>query len=588
MSHTELQRVHQLVSAGQMAEADRVCREVLQAEPNNPDAARLLGQLTRRMGRAGESAQIFQQLRALRPHDPQMLGELGASLAAAEQAQAALPLLTQAVEQMPTAVQWKVWLGRCHLQLFDTASAIRVLREAKEDAPENSEVLFHLANALLTAGQPAHAEPEIRKYLEHKPASKRGRTTLASIYEHQRRLDEAADISRGILEEDPTNEAATGSLARCLRAEGKYDEALAVLGPVIEARPTGNAAMAVMPIYLATKRFEECKALIERVMRECRLAEPVKATLYYGLGSCLQGLGDHDEAFRAYKRANEIYPKSFNRAERLTLYQEIRRAFTPELLRDGPSADVDASRCVFVVGMPRSGTSLIEQILDAHPRVFGAGELSEVPFIMGDICKQLGGPAPRATKNASQDVLTAGGQRYLDFIENLAPDADFVVDKLPHNFEMIGLIRRILPGARIVHSTRDPIDNCVSCYFTQLSAWHSYSTDLANLGWAYGQYRKLMDYWKDDCGVDMLEVRYEDVVADTEMQARRVVDSIGLEWDPACLRFYETERKVTTASVDQVRQPIYASSVARWKRYGDHVVPLIESLKAAGVELAGV
>lgn len=589
MSKATLQHVHQLASSGKLIEADRACRQILQANPGNMAAARVLGQLTRRTGRTEESVKIFQQLRVARPNDIQLIGELGASLTASEQPQLALSLLIDAVDKMPTAVQWKVWLGKCYLKLFKTVAALKVLKQAREDAPDDPDVMYHLGNAYLTAGQPAHGEPLLLEFLQKRPDAVHGKVTLANIYEHEGRLDEAVEICKGIIEKDPNMDSALATLARCLRAEGKYDEAIAILQPMIDAELSSKSALALAPVYLALKRFEECKVMFEKVLSKENLPNPVKSSLTFGLAQCYQGLKDYDAAFRAFKRGNEFFPKTFNREHRLTFYQEIRTAFTPDILQNGPRAKVDGSKCIFIIGMPRSGTSLTEQILDAHPKVHGAGEIVEVPFILADICKELKGPAPRASKDASEELLTRAGQRYLDHITGLAPEGtEYVVDKLPHNFETLGLIQRILPGAKIISCKRNPIDNCISCYFTQLSAWHSYSNDLSHLGWTYGQYVKLLNYWKEKCGIEMIDVQYEDVVADTETEARRIIAALGLEWDPRCLKFYETERRVTTSSVDQVRQPIYTSSVARWKRFGDHVTPLIESLKAAGVELADV
>lgn len=574
------------MQAGRIPEAEQACRRALQANPGDMQATRLLGQITRQTGRGAESVRIFHQLRQARPGDIQLIGELGASLTSANQHAQALPLLQQAVEAMPTAVQWKIWLGKCLLKLFNTSAAVKVLEGAHADAPDNQEVLFHLANAMLTGGRPAHAEPLIREFLEKHPDSIPGRITLANVLEHENRLDEAVEICQGILEKDPNLDAALGTLARCLRAEGKYDEALAILEPIVAQHPTANQALAIAPIYLAGKRFAECKALFEQVLREEQVPDPVRASLTSGLAQAHQGLGDYDSAFRAFKRSNEYYPKSFKREHRLRLYKEIREAFSPEALKAGPRASIDAGKCVFIVGMPRSGTSLVEQVLDSHPRVFGAGELVDLPSTVGVLAEEMKGQPPSCLKELTQELLDEGGRRYIEQVTARAPEADFITDKLPHNFELLGLIHRMLPGAKIIHCKRNPIDNCLSCYFTQLSAWHSYSTDLSNLAWAYAQYLQLMDYWRTACQIPFLDVQYEDTVADLETQARRVLDFIGLEWDDNCLRFYEVERAVTTASVDQVRQPIYTSSVARWKRYGDHVKPLIESLKAAGVELA--
>lgn len=585
MARAQIQEVMSLLQANKLPDAERACRRALQANPGDMQAVRLLGQITRQIGKAPESVQIFHQLRQSRPNDLQLTGELGASLTAANLHAQALPLLQQAVQAMPSAVQWQVWLGKCYLKLFNTNAAVKVLEKAREADPDNPDVAFHLANALLTAARPSHAEPLIREYLAKRPDSIPGLITLSNILEHENRLDEAVEVLKGILERDPTFEAALGGLARCLRAEGKYQEALAILEPLVKRAPTADQALAIAPIYLAEKRFEECKTLFETVLRQENIPDPVRSSLTFGLAQAHQGLKDYDAAFRAFKRGNEYYPRNFKREHRLRLYKEIREAFTPELVRNGPRARVDASKCIFILGMPRSGTSLVEQVLDSHPRVFGAGELTEMPFTLSELAEKMGGQPPSCFNNLTQELLDYGGNRYVSHLRDLAPWADYVTDKLPHNFEMIGLINRMLPGAKIIHCKRDPIDNCISCFFTQLSAWHSYSNDLSHLGWAYGQYAKLMEYWRTTCDIPILDVQYEETVADLETQARRILDFVGLEWDEQCLRFYETERSVTTASVDQVRQPIYKSSVARWKRFGDHVKPLIESLRAAGVEV---
>ncbi|HZW09027.1 MAG TPA: sulfotransferase [Phycisphaerales bacterium] len=584
MSQT-LQNAAQLLQAGKPLEAASVCREALRLNPADVRASIMLGQIARQTGDAAEAVRIFQQLRQARPGDSQIAGELGASLSAANLHGQALPLLEQAARDFPTAVQWKVWLGSCHLKLFNTVAAIRVLGEARELAPDSPEVAIHLANALLTGARPNEAEPLIRGFLERHPDSVAAMLTLAGILEHMSRLDEASGVLRRVLALRPGFEPALAGLARLLRAQGKYKDALALLEPVAGGEPTANQAMAIAPIYLAEKRFEECRALFEKVLAQDRLPEPVRASLNFGLGQACQGLKEYDAAFRAFKRANDLFPKSFNRQHRLRLYKEIRDVFSAESIRTGPRAGVDAGRCVFIVGMPRSGTTLVEQIIDAHPRAFGAGELVALPETVEELARRIGGQAPACLAKLDQALLDEGGRRYLGHVTRLAPQAERITDKLPHNFEMIGLISRMLPGARVIHCRRDPIDNCVSCYFTQLSAWHSYSNDLSHLGWAYGQYERLMEHWRFAADVPMLDVRYEDVVADIETHARRIIGFLGLEWDERCLRFYEGERAVTTASVDQVRQPIYRHSVARWKRYGAHLKPLIESLRAAGVAL---
>ncbi|VAX42875.1 FIG00446558: hypothetical protein, partial [hydrothermal vent metagenome] len=453
------------------------------------------------------------------------------------------------------------------------------------DAPE---VLLHLANALSTAGHAAPAESVLHEYLEHHPNSIPGLNALAGVLEHQNRLDDATEIARRVLELDAGNDAALGMLARSLRAAGRYDEAFAVLKPVIDQEPTPERIMILAPIYLATKRFDDCLHLIESLLDSHDLPTPTKASTIFLLAEAHAGLGDRERAFLAYQRANALYPASFNRERFEQRYDQIRDAFTPDTLHASPRANLDASRCVFIVGMPRSGTSLIEQILDAHPRAHGCGELIELSHIIDGLAEQQHAKAPACLANLSQSELTKAGNRYLDHITSHAPDADLLIDKLPHNFEYLGLIHRMLPGAHIIHCTRNPIDTCLSCYFTPLSIWHAYSNDLTNLGFAYAQYTNLMQYWQDTCCLPCLDVQYESVITDIEAQARRILGFVGLPWNDACLRFYESTRTVTTASVDQVRQPIYTSSVERWRQYEHHLAPLIDALRTAGVELPGI
>ncbi len=443
------------------------------------------------------------------------------------------------------------------------------------------------AQQLLAAGRAVEAEPVLRGLLAREPGSAPAMVMLAGVLEIRGKLDELIGLMRRALEIEPGSAPALGVLARALRTQGKYEVALATLEPLAAGVPTVDRALALAPIYNALKRHGEARGLVGPLAGDPSLAQPARAALAFNLGDALHGLGEFDAAFAAYKRANDSYPKTFSRPRQLALYRDLRAAFTAERVRGGERAGVDGSRCVFVVGMPRSGTTLVEQIIDAHPRALGAGELPDLRFVAADLDKALGGRGPAGFAGLTGELLERGARAYLGRLEEIAreagADAARVVDKLPHNFELVGLINRMLPGARVIHCVRDPVDTCLSCYFTALGPAHSYSNSLADLAWAYGQYRRLMADWAERCDVPMLEVRYEDVVADVGTHARRIVDFVGLGWDERCLRFHESERAVSTASVDQVRRPIYRSSVARWKRYEKHLGALLESLKAAGV-----
>ncbi|MHA1109282.1 MAG: sulfotransferase family protein, partial [Alphaproteobacteria bacterium] len=234
---------------------------------------------------------------------------------------------------------------------------------------------------------------------------------------------------------------------------------------------------------------------------------------------------------------------------------------------------------IVIVGMPRSGTSLTEQILASHSRVVGAGELGEIGQIIGWL-----GHAHNYPKELPQNALKEAATGYLKYIGKIGRGAARVTDKMPGNFMNVGLITRMFPKARVIHCRRNPLDNCLSCFAQNFRAdGLGWSTDLVDLGHQYCQYRRIMAHWRDMLPAGrMLEIDYEDTVADLEGQARKLVDFCGLDWEDACLEFHKTERAVSTASREQVRNPIYTSSVGRWKRYGEGVSPLVESLAACG------
>ena len=268
----------------------------------------------------------------------------------------------------------------------------------------------------------------------------------------------------------------------------------------------------------------------------------------------------------------------------LGFLDRIRAVFTAELMHQKRDLGDPSMIPVFIVGMPRSGTTLVEQILASHPKVFGAGELSEFSKAVTSLGMPNGALSfPETVPGLSAEQLRQLGTSYLDAIEAAAPGAERITDKMPANFRFVGLIHLALPNARIIHMRRDPVDTCLSCFSLLFVGDLPYCYDLGELGRYYRAYQTLMEHWRQvlPAGV-MLEVQYEEVVADVERQARQIVAYCGLEWDDACLAFYRTQRPIRTSSAAQVRQPIYRTSVGRWKPYRHLLQPLIKEL---GVEL---
>jgi hypothetical protein len=254
--------------------------------------------------------------------------------------------------------------------------------------------------------------------------------------------------------------------------------------------------------------------------------------------------------------------------------------FTTDLLRQMQGIGNPSCLPVFIMGMPRSGTTLIEQILSSHRNVFGAGELKDFGNLVFAIRGADGAQYPECMRSLSREQLAELGISYLEALRRQAPAAERIVDKMPYNFNFVGLIHLLFPNARIIHIRRDPRDIALSCFSLIFGEGHEFTYDLGALGRYIRAYEILMEHWRRVLPAEaMLEVQYEDIVEHLEEQARRIVRYCGLEWDDACLAFHKTERVVGTASVNQVRQPIYRSSIGRWRFYQSQMQPLLKALE---------
>jgi hypothetical protein len=270
---------------------------------------------------------------------------------------------------------------------------------------------------------------------------------------------------------------------------------------------------------------------------------------------------------------------TYDETKTLALFDRIRATFTGEVLRDKRNAGDHSHTPVFVVGMPRSGTTLIEQILASHPKVFGAGEIRDFGRLMATLHAADGSEFPEFVGRLTTDQIRALGATYIQAIRPLAPSAERIVDKMPSNFHNVGLIYLALPNARIIHARRDPRDIALSAFQSCFIDGHEFTYDLAELGRYIRAYEMLMQHWQRVLPQHaILEVQYEKLVDRLDDEARRIIDFCRLDWDDACLSFHKTQRPVHTASVNQVRQPIYRSSVGRWRHYEPFLQPLLDAL----------
>ena len=310
---------------------------------------------------------------------------------------------------------------------------------------------------------------------------------------------------------------------------------------------------------------------MSRVLRADSTAESATMHLHFGLGKALADVGENDIAFEHFAVANASYRRSYEYdiAKDADYFKSIMAIFSAEFLSDRRDWGCTSDRLVFIVGMMRSGTSLVEHILASHPRVVGCGELQELDQLTRrDEARPGGLDFPESVLSFDSERAEHLGEAYLQALFERAGSAERATDKMPGNFQYVGLLHLLLSRATIIHYVRNPVDTCFSCFRNYFAGFHPFAYDLAELGQYYRLYQELMKHWRDVVPVQLQEICYEDLVSDPEPQIRRLLEICGLDWDDRCLEFHQTERSVRTASATQIRQPIYTSSVESWRKFG--------------------
>ncbi len=405
---------------------------------------------------------------------------------------------------------------------------------------------------------------------------------LAVAYRTAGRLDDAllaVDKGLGL---KPGDADLIATKVDFLRMNG--DEALAweIIAPAIEREnPPVELALAYAPLCARNGCANTGIELLAPFAADDSLANDRLMQANFRLGELLDKEGRYDEAFEAFSRGNGLIRTHHDPTQFEADITRVIGQWSSEAAETWAQASVRSDTPIFIVGMPRSGTTLVEQILASHPHVSPGGELRNIMKLAGEFTGATGGipmcPDPQSLSRHSLDRIA---RNYLRDLKKIGPIAHRVTDKNPLNFLYLGLIDRAFPGARVIHCVRDPMDTCLSCFFTDFAGGVAVAADLSHIGHFYRDYERLMERWKTTLALPILNIRYEDLVADLDEHARKIISHVGLEWNDACTRFHETRRVAFTASIEQVRRPIYTTSVARYKNYESHLEPLRSALDA--------
>jgi tetratricopeptide (TPR) repeat protein len=458
-------------------------------------------------------------------------------------------------------------------RLLRFAEAEDHLRRALRIRDNLPEAHFNLAGVLLTTGRFLDSEMPLRRALKLKPDFLEARVTLAGNLVLNGRLPEARDCYEKALRAAPSNTLAIVGLGKIDALEGRFAQAEAAFKRSLEIEPNAHYALAAQAhLRRMTPADRDWVRRAEQVASS-GLRPLDETALRFAIGKYYDDIGDFSRAFRSYERGNELHRLNatrYNKETHARYVDGLMRAYTREVVTRACEGMSDSERPVLVVGMPRSGTSLVEQIIASHPAAHGAGELEYWTDVVHRSEEAVRGAMP------SEATRKRLAEKYLRVLDGHAADASRIVDKAPMNADYLGLIHAVLPRARVIYLQRDPIDTCLSCYFQQLSPVLNFAMDLTDLADYYREHRRLVAHWREVLPPEtFLEVPYAELVADQEKWSRRIIEFIGLPWDDRCLEFHRTTRAVTTASTWQVRQKIYTSSVERWRNYEKFIGPLL-------------
>lgn len=566
--------------AGRFREAHALYQTICARDARDAQSWHMLAVISATLGQLAEAEQHYQKALSLKSDDPQILSNLGNLYARLGRHDEAIASFRRAIEIHPTYADAYNNLGITLFDLGRLDEAATNLRTAIRLNPVRPEAHFNLGSVLLAALDYDNAESSYREALRLDSRNARYHCGLGRAMQARGKYDEALRCYDQALALHPDDAQAISSKADLLERRGDFENAWALLHPFVTAgRADGLALLRYATLARRKDKQREAVAVIERSLA-APLRQHDRIGLHFALGDLYDDVGEYDAAFAHYSRGNTLDGSAADMAQLTHMIESRMTAFSAERMRALPRASVPSDRPIFIVGMPRSGTSLIEQILASHSDVYGAGEIDSVNEIVAGLAKRLGSrhPYPECTVNISQELLDALAREYSERLSRLSASARRITDKTPLHFVELGFIELLLPGARIIHCRRDPLDTCLSIYFHRFNQYHSYSRDLAVLGRFYRLYRRLMEHWRVVLKIPVLEIDYEQLVSSPEATIRELLGFCGLDWQDQCLRFHETRRDVHTPSYDQVRRPIYGHAISRWKHYERFLDPLREAL----------
>jgi tetratricopeptide (TPR) repeat protein len=534
-----------------------------------------------------EANDLYQLAIVQFPNSHEVYHAFGRLLIAVHKPKIAIEKFVQALRLDPKNPHYHFDLGEMYRRIGMLDRAVKLNRAGIAINSQLEAGHYNLGLSYYDNKQYDEAIDHFKKTIELNPKHGFAWNNLGTTYEKLDNISLAHESYQKAVKLNPQHLEALNNLATTHTQSGNTTEAINIFNNAITIHPYFfEAHFNLSGLKKYTKEDPHVKLLSEvpNHKKEFNVTEAIK--YHFAYGKALDDIGEYDKAFQQYNLGNQLQSKltPYNQAQHNQTVRSTIEMFNSSMLAKHQSSKVTDAldrTPIFIVGMPRSGTSLIEQILDTHPNVYGAGELKKLLESLENNMKQNSSVSildhmAKADKNFFKKV----GDDYMEDVWKLSANSKFISDKMPGNFFNLGLIYLAMPHAKIIHAMRDPMDSCFSNYIRLFKDDMRFAYSQESIADYYKGYHEVMEHWKQVLPPDFIcHMKYEDMIANTEQEAKRLCDFIGLEWDPNCLKFYDNKRHVKTASMMQVRQPIYKTSLARWKNFAKHVQPLYDAVK---------
>jgi Flp pilus assembly protein TadD len=565
---------------GRSEEAIEYLRRAVRLDPGFAEARNSLGFVMAKAGKLDDAAECYRRALELRPDLAHVHNNLGLLLTQQGKLEEAEHCYRRALLHQPADHRVHNSLGYVLMQQGKLSEAIACYHNALRHRPNYALAHGNLGTALMEQGRLRDAATHFEAALGLDPRLAEAHNGLGLLHQEEGRLDQAFAYFRSALDARPGFIQALVNIGRLHEEQGNLEEAASAFDEALRIAPNHIPARAQQAMRLRGRLPETDRAILEDALTGTFLPEAERAVVRFTLAAVYDAQGAYGQAADQSRKANALrlglsrrrdgaYEPAVHRA----FVDRLIETFTPDLMARLMEYGLDTEIPVFIVGLPRSGTSLTEQILASHSRVFGAGELTlaQETFVRIPAVTELERPPLDCVPDLDRDSVQALGQSYLEGVRTLDSSATRVVDKMFNNYLYLGLLAVLFPRGRFIHCRRDLRDTALSCWMTDFTRIR-WANDPGHIAARFGDYQRLMEHWRSAPSVRMLEVSYEEMVSDLGATARQLIDWCGLEWEPACLEFHKTKRPVRTASATQVRQALYATSVGRWRNY-DALLP---------------